>query len=409
MTRILDVYLLEHFIGQLTQNNSGELGFAYAPKWLGNKKAIPLSQSLPLQPEPFLNPQCHGFFGGILPEEAKRERIAKNLGISRKNDFAMLAEIGGECAGAVTFLPEGQPLEANTPNYRALSEKDLAEVLKDLPKRPLLAGEEGIRLSLAGAQDKITVHRSKAGFEIPMNGAPSTHILKPAITDFEDTVLNEAVCMKLAKAIGLPVADVEILDIKGMQVLSVKRYDRLISANGVIQRLHQEDFCQALNIVSEMKYQIEGGVSLEQAFDLLRLVSTVPALDLSHFLNAVIFNYLIGNNDAHGKNFSLLYHAGQIRLAPFYDLLSTAYYPGLASKMAMKIGGKYKPNDVYARHFEKLAQEARLTKPMVLKRVKAITDKTLSCLHDAEVEVPDSTKLITFIRERIEGFRAHMT
>jgi len=265
MTRILDVYLLEHFVGQLTQNDSGELGFSYRAEWLGNSQAVPLSQSLPLQTEPFLNPQCHGFFGGILPEEAKRERIAKNLGISKKNDFAMLAEIGGECAGAVTFLPEGQSLATDALSYRALSEEGLAEVLRDLPKRPLLAGEEGIRLSLAGAQDKITVHRSKDGFAIPMNGAPSTHILKPAIERFEDTVLNEAVCMKLAKAIGLPVADIEILDIEDMQVLSVERYDRLIG-EGAIQRLHQEDFCQALGIVSEMKYQNEGGVSLQQAF-----------------------------------------------------------------------------------------------------------------------------------------------
>ncbi len=405
MARKLDVYLLKHFAGQLTQNDSGELGFSYAAEWLDNSRAVPLSQSLPLQTEPFLNPGCHGFFGGLLPEEAKRERIAKNLGISKKNDFAMLAEIGGECAGAVTFLPEGQALATDAPDYKALSEEGLAEVLRDLSKRPLLAGEEGIRLSLAGAQDKITVYRSKDGFSIPLNGAPSTHILKPAIERFEDTVLNEAVCMKLAKAIGLPVADVEILNIKDIPVLSVKRYDRLINEDG-IQRLHQEDFCQALGIVSEMKYQNEGGVSLEQAFALLRSVSAVPALDLPHLLDAVIFNYLIGNNDAHGKNFSLLYSAEQIRLAPFYDLLCTAYYPELATKMAMKIGGKYKPNDVYAQHFEKLAKEAGLSRPIVLKRVITVADKTLSCLHEVETMMPDSTKLITFIRERIEVLKA---
>ncbi|PCJ50894.1 MAG: hypothetical protein COA74_00005 [Gammaproteobacteria bacterium] len=252
MARTLDVYLLANFVGQLTQNDSGELGFLYAVAWLENSQAVPLSQSLPLQEEPFSNPDCHGFFGGILPEEAKRERIAKNLGISKKNDFAMLAEIGGECAGAVTFLSEGQPIVTDTLDYKALSEQGLAEVLRDLPKRPMLAGEEGIRLSLAGAQDKITLHRSQDGFAIPMNGAPSTHILKPAIERFEDTVLNEAVCMKLAKAIGLAVADVEILDIEDMQVLSVERYDRL-QDSGKIQRLHQEDFCQALGIVSQGK------------------------------------------------------------------------------------------------------------------------------------------------------------
>ncbi len=407
MARILDVYLLDSCVGQLTQNDSGELGFSYAPDWLENAQAIALSQSLPLQAEPFLNPDCHGFFGGILPEEAMRERIAKNLGISKKNDFAMLAEIGGECAGAVSFILAGQQLTTDTPDYKALSEEDLVEVLRDLPKYPMLAGEEGIRLSLAGAQEKITVFCSEDGFSIPLNGAPSTHILKPAIQRFEDTVLNEAVCMKLAKAIGLPVADVEILDIENIQVLSVERYDRLIGGD-VIKRLHQEDFCQALGIVSEMKYQNEGGVSLKQAFELLRYVSAVPVIDLQHLLNGVIFNYLVGNNDAHGKNFSLLYSDGQIRLAPFYDLLCTAYYPELAPKMAMKIGTKYKPEEVYVRHFEKLANEAGLSKPMVLKQVVVIADKILDSLGAIEIDMPASSKLITFIRERVEHLKTRI-
>jgi len=400
MARILDVYLQDQFVGQLTQNDSGELGFSYHADWLASDKAMPLSQSLPLQDAVFGKRDCHGFFGGILPEEIKRERIAKNLGISKKNDFAMLAEIGGECAGAVTFLPEGQGLAGDPSSYRPLSEGSLAEVLRELPKRPLLAGEEGVRLSLAGAQDKITVHRSAEGFAIPMNGAPSTHILKPAIERFEDTVLNEAVCMTLAKAIGLPVAPVEVLKIEDMQVLSVERYDRVVT-DGEIRRLHQEDFCQALGIRSEMKYQNEGGVSLKQAFDLLRSVSAVPVVDLQYLLNAVIFNFLIGNNDAHGKNFSLLYLDGQTKLAPFYDLLCTVYYPGLATKMAMKIGGKYHPDDVYLRHFEKLAVEAGFSKPMVIKQVSVIADKILHSLEAVEREIPKSTALITFIRERV--------
>ncbi len=403
--RILDVYLFDTYVGQLTQNDSGELEFSYAAEWLNNKNSAPLSQSLLLQVVPFPNSKCHGFFGGILPEATKRERIAKNLGISARNSFAMLAEIGGECAGAVSFMQKGQTLTTDAPNYKKLSEEELAKVLKDLPKRPLLAGEEGIRLSLAGAQDKITVHISEDGFAIPMYGAPSTHILKPAIENYENTVLNEAVCMKLAKAIGLQVADVEILDIEDMQVLSVKRYDRIIG-EGAIQRMHQEDFCQALGIVSEMKYQNEGGVSLKQAFDLLRSVSAVPAIDLQQLLNAVIFNYLIGNNDAHGKNFSLLYIDGQIRLAPFYDLLCTIYYTELAPKMAMKIGGKYKPNDVYARHFEKFANEAGLSKPMVLKQVAVIATKILNSLEKIEAEVPNSSELIRFIRVRVGILRA---
>ena len=411
MARILDVYLLDRFIGQLMQNDSGTVSFQYANSWLEDEQSLPLSRSLPKQIEPFDSKQCLGFFAGILPEESKRERIAKNLGISKKNAFAMLSEIGGECAGAVTFIQEGHALTTNEPEYRALSEDDLVAILNDLPKRPLMAGEEGIRLSLAGAQDKITVHYLEGRFSIPLNGAPSTHILKPDIERFESTVLNEAVCMKLAKAIGLPVADVEVLQFGEIKALSIARYDRLLKDKDTIGRLHQEDFCQALGIVPEMKYQSEGGASLKQSFNLLRAVSSVPAIDLQHLLDAVLFNFFVGNNDAHGKNFSLLFstetnstgtNKGTVRLAPFYDMLSTVYYPELADRMAMKIGSKYKPNEIYPRHFEKLSEEAGLSKPMVLKRVPLIADKMLVALADVETDMPEASGFIDFIRTYIQ-------
>ena len=306
-------------------------------------------------------------------------------------------------------MPEGQPLGADEPSYRALSNDGLATILASLPKRPLMAGEEGIRLSLAGAQDKITVHQSGAGFALPLNGAPSTHILKPAIAHYEDTVLNEAVCLKLAKAIGLPTAEAEILDIGGLKVLSVTRYDRYDGGGGKIKRLHQEDFCQALGIVSELKYQNEGGVSLKQAFGIIREFSEVPVIDLQHLLDAVIFNFFIGNNDAQGKNFSLLYQDDQARLAPFYDKLCTVYYPELSGKMAMKIGSKYKPADVQPLHFGQLADAAGLSKPMVGKRVVSIADKTLSKLAIIEAEIAGSSKFIAFIENRIVGMKQRFT
>ena len=403
MSRTLDVYFLGVLAGKLHQDSSGVLGFQYDAAWLERSDAIALSQSLPRQSEPFGANVCHGFFGGILPEEAKRDLIAKNLGISKKNDFAMLAEIGGECAGAISFLPEGQNPGVEATQYLPLSETDLAAILKDLPKRPLMAGEEGIRLSLAGAQDKITVYYSKDGFAVPLNGAPSTHILKPAIEHYADTVLNEYLCLKLAGAIGLPVADADILKIGNMQVLSVRRYDRVLHKDDSVERLHQEDFCQSLGIPSEMKYQSEGGVSLKQAFDLLRSVSTVPVLDLQIMLDAVIFNYLIGNHDAHGKNFSLLYREGTTRLAPLYDILSTAYYPELSRKMAMKISSKYKPEDVFPRHFAQLAGDTGLTRSMVLKRVPYLADKILHEL--ATMDVAEAQKLSAFIQGRIAGIK----
>src|SRR6185312_7781283 len=158
MKRTLDVYLLNHLVGKLEQDESGRLSFRYIEQWLSSPFAHPLSQSLPLQEKPFTTKECRPFFAGVLPEEYKRELIARNLGISARNDFAMLEKIGGECAGAVSFLPINQmPLEkTSTEDYRALHDHDLATLLNKLPKQPLMAGEEGVRLSLAGAQDKIS-------------------------------------------------------------------------------------------------------------------------------------------------------------------------------------------------------------------------------------------------------------
>jgi serine/threonine-protein kinase HipA len=154
--------------------------------------------------------------------------------------------------------------------------------------------------------------------------------------------------------------------VDGQPYLLVKRYDRINSAKG-IERLHQEDFCQALGIVSEMKYQREGGPGLAACFQLLRQVSSLPVLDIKMLLLGALFNLIIGNNDAHGKNFSLLYQGQQTRLAPFYDLISTSYYPELSAKMAMKMGSKYDFDGIFPRHILKMAQEARLSPALVRK------------------------------------------
>jgi serine/threonine-protein kinase HipA len=381
MPRTLDVYLRRKFVGRLIQDENGQLAFFYAEGWLNNPDAVPLSHSLPLRKEKFSRNECRGFFAGVLPDESKREIIAKNLGISARNDFAMLERIGGECAGAVTFVPAGQKLPERNDRYRLLSSEKLAEILKMLPRRPLMAGEDGIRLSLAGAQDKIVVHVHDQQISLPLGGAPSTHILKPAIEHFEGVVFNEALCMKLAHAIGLQTAKAEVGRVENIDYLLIERYDRSVlkDPGGAenLEREHQEDFCQALGIIPENKYQNEGGPSLKQCFELLRGLSSAPVIDLQHLLDAVIFNFLIGNHDAHGKNFSLLY-GSQTRLAPLYDVLSTAYYPDLSKKMAMKIGGEYASEKVGPKDFDQLANEAGLAKPMVKRRVQEVAETMLS-------------------------------
>ena len=414
MAKTLDVYLHRELIGHLIQNDGGQMVFDYAESWLEKPGATPLSHSLPLRRKRFTRKECRGYFAGVLPEESKRAIIARNLGISERNDYAMLERIGGECAGAVTFVPAGEPMPTRDDHYRALSSTELAGILRELPRRPLLAGEAGIRLSLAGAQDKIAVRVEGESVSLPLGGAPSTHILKPAVERFAGVVFNEAYCMRLAATVGLSVAKTEVGRVEDVEYLLVERYDRThrrTTEGATLERLHQEDFCQALGIVSENKYQKEGGPSLKQSFALLREVSSAPVLDLARLLDAVIFNFLVGNNDAHGKNFSLLYRGAgttivETRLAPLYDLVSTRYYPELTRELAMKIGGEYSSGKVSTTNFEQLAEDAGLAKPLVRRRIPELAETVLLNLDKTEIDHPVAEALAGQIRERCETMRS---
>lgn len=185
----------------------------------------------------------------------------------------------------------------------------------------------------------------------------------------EDSVTNEGFCLALAEAMQLKPAKSSIRTVRDRKFLLVERYDRAADAEGRRQRLHQEDFCQALGVVPEMKYQNEGGPDLAKCFELVRRVTRPSAPQVLRLLDYVIFNALIGNHDAHAKNFSLLYSGKVPVLAPFYDTLSTAVYPTLTSKMAMKIGSKYKFSEVQARHWDQFAEGAGLAKAQARRRI----------------------------------------
>ncbi|ATG90497.1 type II toxin-antitoxin system HipA family toxin [Methylomonas koyamae] len=376
MSHLLAVYLFDRRVGDLALVE-GRLQFSYVADWLQQADAAPLSCSLPLQVEPFNDQQTRPFFAGLLPEGKLRQLIARQFQISRQNDFALLDHIGGECAGAVSLLqPDQTPLVPKTTNeIDWLSNDDVVALLDELPQRPMLAGQDGLRLSLAGAQDKLPVVFDGQRIGLPRNGTPSSHILKPAIAAVEDSVINEAFCMTLARAMQLQTAQSQIGSIGERQFLLVERYDRTLAANGQRMRLHQEDFCQALGVVPELKYQNEGGPGLEQCFDLVRRVTRPSAPQVLRLLDAVIFNALIGNHDAHAKNFSILYADKGAVLAPLYDVLSTAVYPSLTPKMAMQLGGKYKFSEVQARHWDRFAQSAGLSVAQTRKRILGLCQR----------------------------------
>lgn len=370
MTHELEVWLFADRIGTLALVE-GRLNFWYAPEWLKHPNAVALSCSLPLQTEPFDDHKTRPFFAGLLPEGQMRRLIAQQFQVSGQNDFALLDHIGGECAGAVTFLEPGQSLRlpAAGDEIEWLSDEEVIAILDELPRRPMLAGKDGLRLSLAGAQDKLPVVVEGNRIGLPRNGTPSSHILKPAIHAVEDSVTNEGFCLALAEAMQLKPARSRIHSVRNRPFLLVERYDRTHDAAGRLQRLHQEDFCQALGVVPEMKYQNEGGPDLAQCFELVRRATRPSAPQVLRLLDYVVFNALIGNHDAHAKNFSLLYAGKMPVLAPLYDTLSTAVYPSLTPKMAMKLGSKYKFSEVQARHWDQFAQAAGLSVAQARKRI----------------------------------------
>lgn len=380
MMRTLNIWWDGQIVGQLTQNQHGELGFAYAPDWLVREDALALSASLPKRADPFSRRECRPFFGGLLPEEGQRDAAAQALGVSRANDFALLDRLGGDVAGALQLLPPGvEPASVNAgAQPTRLDDAGLIRVLDALPLRPLLAGEEGLRLSLAGAQSKVPVVLLDGAVALPAPGQPTTHILKPPIARFAATTENEAFVMRLAASIGLDVAAVEPRVVAGRTFLLVKRYDRAHRPAGTVHRIHQEDFCQALGVPPETKYASEGGPTFKDCFALLRGAAARPAVDVLKLLDAAIFNLIAGNADAHGKNFSILYDQEGPRLAPLYDLLATVAYPELSPKLAMKIGKRATLAEMDAQGWAAFAVEAGLGLPLIRRRVGEISEGVLA-------------------------------
>ena len=369
----LDVFWERRLVGRYCLLLDGSECFAYDSAYLEAADAAPISHSLPLRHDAYGRRQLRPFFAGLLPEESQRERIASYLGLAASDDFSMLEAIGGECAGALTIVPHGAVLGFDKETLTPCDEHRLSEIIRTLPYRPMMAGEKGLRLSLAGAQSKLPIVLKDGRFFLPENGTPSTHILKPELSQwFRGIVYNEHCCMTLAKSIGVFASETQIVDVDGIPCLVVKRYDRRTDqTTGATRRIHQEDFCQALGRSPEQKYQSEGG---PLARDIVRLIrngwSTRPAMDVLAFIDLVVFNVVIGNADAHGKNYSMLYDGAERRLAPGYDLVSTVCWPALAATPAMKIGGSDSINSILSGHWRKFAEEIGVSPAALRLRVK---------------------------------------
>ncbi len=404
-TKVLNVWWDSRVVGQFTQDRHGDIAFQYSEAWLGDQNTPSLSASLPKRSEQFSRRECRPFFGGLLPEESQRLIAAQALGISPGNDFALLDRLGGDVAGALQLLQEGEiPSDVIMDtgiHPTPLDDAGIVRILDALPNRPLLAGEDGLRLSLAGAQSKVPVVLVDGRIALPLPGRPTTHILKPPIARFKGTTENEAFVMNLAAGIGLDAAPVEAISVEGRPFLLVERYDRVRDKIGIMRRVHQEDFCQALGVPPENKYASEGGPTFKDCFELLRRVSARPATDIAKLLDAAIFNLIVGNADAHGKNYSILYDEHGPRMAPLYDLLSTVAYPDLSPKMAMRIGNRATLAEMDADGWKTFAKDAGIGFALVRRRISEMCDAIMKQAGDVSAIIQSDRAAVAELPESV--------
>ncbi len=353
----LAIWLYGHQVAVVEKQRNNRLRLSYAEYALDTYEGgTPLlSLAFPLTRERYPNGATRAFLDGLLPEGEPRRAIAADLDLPASDVFGLLAALGKDCAGALVIQPldDPPPPTPTTLSAQPLTADDLGELIANLRQAPL-GIDRNVRLSLAGVQEKLLLTRMPNGtWGRPVEGTPSTHILKPEIEPFQNTVENEAFCMTVAKNLGLSVAAVETIIVDEHPVLVVARYDRVIDPDGTVHRVHQEDFCQALGLPPEKKYEQQAGPSLQRIARILQDVAEPSAPQT--LLRALTLNVALGNCDAHGKNFSLLHtQTGVLRLAPLYDLLSTRLYP-LDDKLAMYVDTVQKADRVTA---ERIVNEA---------------------------------------------------
>ena len=380
--------------GCIRGESSADACFEYAQDYLKSDDASPLSLSLPLQNEPFSSDATRNYFDGLLPEGFTRRAVSQNMHLDENDYVSILHALGKECIGAVCAMEEGETVDAS---YEPVSEDEL----KALAQEGALKSADIVtrsHLSLAGATGKAGLYLNPEDnkWYMPHGTAPSTHIVKQSHIRFDNIVANEQISLMTASKCGIAVPDSFIVNTGAggeREVLfATKRYDRVMnertrSADNIKMpfRLHQEDFAQAMGIPASEKYERPGEDHLKRMFDILRRYSADPVNDQIKLWDMIIFNFFIGNTDAHIKNFSLLYSIDlkTVRLAPAYDIVSTTVYSSSTRDMAFAISGVYDLDSLTADAFESAATQAGLGAKMAMRRFEMIRKNFKSALFES--------------------------
>jgi len=371
-------------VGVLDRAPNGAISFVYDPEWLADeRRAIPISLSLPLREERYSGAEVSAYFDNLLPDnDQMRRKVAERVGSEGTDAFSLLKQIGRDCVGALQFVPEGSDITPpGPPESIPLTDADVANIINNLATAPLGVRPDGareLRISIAGAQEKTALLWDN-GWCLPKGTTPTTHILKPWLgklpngLDMTLSVENEHFCLTLCRELGLDVAQSQIVTFEGVRVLSVERFDRLKARDGRLLRIPQEDFCQALSIPPTMKYTSDGGPGIRECLNLLN-GSDYAEEDRLAFIKAQIIFWLIGAPDGHAKNFSLfLTPGGRYRMSPLYDIMSMQ--PNYVAKqlqrkdfrLAMPVGDNrnYPIEKIMPRHFLQNAKAAGVAEEKV--------------------------------------------
>jgi serine/threonine-protein kinase HipA len=383
---ILDVYYGDELVGHL--HDSSPIGFNYSASWLNQSDAWPIA-GIPLQTGLNSSKPVQVYFENLLPEGELRQYIAQQ----RKSStlFSMLLAVAGDTAGGFVIMPGGKQI--GPPAYEATSWKAIAIVLQKSAGSAIDIHSKGARISLAGAQDKTSIAIFEDGVpRLPKGTAPSTHILKPDIKRLSKiwhSAVNETIIMQTATNCGLPTA--EVLYEPVTQSCLVRRFDRILRADGTLDRLVQYDLCQLAGETSDRKYESEGEPGLATCADLIRRYSAHPAVDLRHFVLWVLFNLYVGNNDSHAKNLSVYQAPGKgVIMAPFYDLLCTRIYLGLSPSFAFSIGGETKPGSITKAHIRLMAEQLSFRPEFISRQAKELAAKMPDAFEQAVLSVSSS-------------------
>jgi serine/threonine-protein kinase HipA len=400
MTDSLVVLLDDTIAGTVTRIARGALRFDYADEYRQQSDATPLSLSMPVQVRSHPDHVITPWLWGLLPDnDAVLARWGRQFQVSASSPFSLLATpIGEDCAGAVHFAPsdEVDHVLTRAGDVTWLTEEEVATRLRDLKEDSTawLGRSFTGQFSLAGAQAKTALLLRKRRWGVPHGATPTTHILKPAVSGFDDHDLNEHLSLDAARRVDLLAVRTRVGRFADETAIVVDRYDRVDKAGDLV-RVHQEDLCQALGLPPSKKYQNEGGPGPAQIAALLRRVMAPRDADLAvaRFADALIWNWLIGGTDAHAKNYSLLLAGKQVRLAPMYDVASALPY-GMHEKklrLAMKIGGDYRvfPD---RNTWPRAAKELGLKTDAVVDRVRELASAAPQAFADA-ASTPDITEL----------------